>query len=428
MQFARAMNSSERQQDETQHGLSSSEAQLRLARDGYNELPSAIRRDTLVIALSVALEPMFLLLIASAVVYFILGDVRESLVLSLSVIIIFAITIFQERKTERALDALRDLSSPRALVIRDGKEHRIAGRDVVCDDIIILTEGDRVPADAVILSCNDLRIDEALLTGESMPVRKAAWDGVQQLSRPGGDDLPFVFSGTMLVQGRGIARVTATGNRTELGKIGKALQSVEADETFLQKKSAVMIRNFAVIGLALCALAVVLYGSTRGDWLQGVLAGTALAMSLLPEEIPVVLTVFLAIGAWRMSQKNVLTRRMPAIEALGAATVLCVDKTGTLTLNRMSVRQLFAGNEAFELNEGAELALPARFHELVRFAVLASETHPFDPMEKAFMALGERYLDMTQKDGRWTLVQEYSITRACSRCRMFGKLRTALNS
>ena len=404
------MNSSERQQDETQHGLSSAEAQLRLARDGYNELPSARRRNTLAIALSVGREPMFLLLIASAVVYFILGDVRESLVLSLSVIIIFAITIFQERKTERALDALRDLSSPRALVIRDGKEQRIAGRDVVCDDIIILTEGDRVPADAVILSCNDLRVDESLLTGESMPVRKAAWDGVRQLSRPGGDDLPFVFSGTMLVQGRGVARVTATGLRTELGKIGKALQSVEADETFLQKKSAVMIRNFAAIGLALCVLAVVLYGFTRGDWLQGILAGAALAMSLLPEEIPVVLTVFLAIGAWRMSQKNVLTRRMPAIEALGAATVLCVDKTGTLTLNRMSVRQLFAENEAFELHEGTEHALPARFHELVRFAVLASETHPFDPMEKAFMALGERYLDMTERNNNWTLVHEYSIT------------------
>jgi Ca2+-transporting ATPase len=410
MQFARAMNSSERQQDETQHGLSSAEARLRLARDGYNELPSAIRRNTLAIALSVAREPMFLLLIASAVVYFILGDVYESLVLSLSVIIIFTITIFQERKTERALDALRDLSSPRALVIRDGEEQRIAGREVVCDDVVILTEGDRVPADAVILSCNDLRVDESLLTGESMPVRKAAWDSMQPLSRPGGDDLPFVFSGTMLVQGRGVARVTATGIRTELGKIGKALQSVEADETFLQKKSAVMIRTFAAIGLTLCALAVGLYGFTRGDWLQGVLAGAALAMSLLPEEIPVVLTVFLAIGAWRMSQKNVLTRRMPAIEALGATTVLCVDKTGTLTLNRMSVRGLFAENDVFELTEGAERELPARFQELVRFAVLASETHPFDPMEKAFMALGDRYLDPTQGNDNWVLVHEYSIT------------------
>ena len=390
-------------------GLSSEDVRERLARDGYNELPSAARHGTLAIALSVAREPMFSLLIVSAIIYLILGDIREALILSLSLIVIFSITIFQERKTERALEALRDLSSPRALVIRDGEEKRIAGREVVCDDMVILTEGDRVPADAVILSCNDLMVDESLLTGESVPVRKLAWDGAQQLTRAGGDDLPFVFSGTMLVQGRGIARVTATGPRTELGKIGKALQAVEADETFLQKKSAVMIRNFAVVGLALCALAVVLYGLSRDNWMQGFLVGIALAMSLLPEEIPVVLTVFLAIGAWRMSQKNVLTRRMPAIEALGAATVLCVDKTGTLTLNRMSVRQLYAGGEYYEVNDAQYRSLPQRFHELVRFAVLASETDPFDPMERAFIALGRRVLDGAENNENWTLVHEYSI-------------------
>ena len=404
------MNLSEQQREEWLHGLSQNEARQRLAQDGYNELLAANPRNTLEIALSVAREPMFVLLIVSAVIYVVLGDLRESLVLSLSLIIIFAITLFQERKTERALDALRDLSSPRALVIRDGKEQRIAGREVVRDDIVILTEGDRIPADAVILSCNDLKVDESLLTGESVPVRKAVWDGVRQLTRPGGDDLPFVFSGTMLVQGRGVARVTATGTRAELGQIGKALQSIEADETFLQKRSAVMIRIFAAIGLTFCALTVLLYGLTRGNWIQGFLAGVALAMSLLPEEIPVVLTVFLAIGAWRMSRRNVLTRRVPAIEALGAATVLCTDKTGTLTLNRMSVRSLFAGSEIFEMNGRDERALPPRFHELVRFAVLASETDPFDPMEKAFIALGKRYLGDAEKNDDWTLVHEYSIT------------------
>jgi Ca2+-transporting ATPase len=391
-------------------GLSDEEARKRLARDGFNELPSATRRGTFAIVLNVLREPMFSLLVASAVIYLILGDTREALVLLLSLIVIFTITIFQERKTERALEALRDLSSPRALVIRDGEEKRIAGREVVCDDTVILTEGDRVPADALILSCNDLKVDESLLTGESAPVRKIAWDGAQQPTRPGGDDLPFVFSGTMLVQGRGIARVTATGARTELGKIGKALQAVETDETFLHKKSTVMIRNFAAVGLGLCALAVALYGLTRGSWVQGILVGVALAMSLLPEEIPVVLTVFLAIGAWRMSQKHVLTRRMPAIEALGAATVLCVDKTGTLTLNRMSVNQLFADGEFYDIDETDHHVLPRRFHDLVRFAVLASETDPFDPMEKAFMALGERFLDGTEKNKDWTLVHEYSLT------------------
>jgi Ca2+-transporting ATPase len=393
------------------HGLSGEEAQKRLVRDGYNELPSATRRGALAIALGVAREPMFLLLIGSAVIYLILGDVREAMVLSLSLIVIFTITIFQERKTERALEALRDFSSPRALVIRDGEEKRIAGREVVRDDILILTEGDRVPADAVVLSCNDLIVDESLLTGESVPVRKIAWDGARKLTRPGGDDLPFLYSGTMLVQGRGIARVLGTGLNTEIGKIGKALHSLEPDETFLQKRSVTMIRSFAAIGLSLCVVVIVLYGLTRGDWIGGFLAGIALAMSLLPEEIPVVLTVFLALGAWRMSLRRVLTRRIPAIEALGSATVLCVDKTGTLTLNRMSVSQLFADGEFHEIDEADRRALPGRFRELVRFAALASETDPFDPMEKAIKALGDRSLDEPERNKDWALVHEYSISR-----------------
>src|SRR6266496_916141 len=390
-------------------GLSSAEARSRLDQEGYNELPSTRQRSTFAIAVEVAREPMFLLLIVSVAIYLGLGDLREALVLSLSLFVIFGITIFQERKTERALEALRDLSSPRALVIRDGEQQRIAGREVARGDILILTEGDRVPADAVLLACNDLMVDESLLTGESVPVRKVVLNHTQKITRPGGDDLPFVYSGTMLVQGRGVARVLATGVNTEIGKIGKALQALEPDETFLQKRSAIMIRTFASVGLSLCVVVIVLYGATRGNWMGGFLAGIALAMSLLPEEIPVVLTVFLAIGAWRMSQRRVLTRRMPAIEALGSATVLCVDKTGTLTLNRMSVSRLYAGGEYYEVDEISHRQLPGRFHELVRFAVLASETDPFDPMEKAFAALGKRFLDDAEKNQNWTLVHEYSI-------------------
>ena len=395
---------------ETFYGLSSAEADARLREDGYNELYSSTRRRTIEIALNVVREPMFLLLIVAAVIYLTLGDVREALVLAFWIVVIMGITIFQERKTERALEALRDLSSPRALVIRDGEQQRIAGRDVVRDDHLIITEGDRVPADAVLLSCNDLMVDESLLTGESVPVRKAAWNGVQAITRPGGDDLPFVFAGTMLVQGRGVARVVATGPRTEMGRIGKALESVETDETYLQKKSGNLIRNFAVVGLTVCALAVVLYGLTRGSWINGFLAGVALAMALLPEEIPVVLTIFLALGAWRMSQKRVLTRRMPAIEALGSATVLCADKTGTLTLNRMTVKRLCVGADSYDLDAQAEQPLPQKFHRLVRYAVLASETDPFDPMEKAFKALGDRHLDHGARFENWTLAHEYSIS------------------
>ncbi|HJX10593.1 MAG TPA: cation-translocating P-type ATPase, partial [Candidatus Binatia bacterium] len=355
-------------------------------------------------------EPMFLLLIAAALIYLALGDVREALILAFWIVVIIGITIFQERKTERALEALRDLSSPRALVIRDGDEKRIAGREVVRDDCLIITEGDRVPADALLLSCNDLMVDESLLTGESVPVRKAVWDGVQQVTRPGGDDLPFVFAGTMLVQGRGVARVVATGARTEMGHIGKALQAVETDETYLQRKSGNLIRNFATVGLSVCALVVALYGLTRESWINGFLVGIALAMALLPEEIPVVLTIFLALGAWRMSQRNVLTRRMPAIESLGAATILCADKTGTLTLNRMTVKRLCVGADDYDVDSQTDQPLPQKFHRLVRYSVLASETDPFDPMEKAFKALGDRFLDHGARFENWTLAHEYSIS------------------
>jgi len=393
----------------TPTGLSSAEARSRLDQEGYNELPSTRQRSTFAIAVEVAREPMFLLLIASVAIYVGLGDLREALVLSLSLFVIFGITIFQERKTERALEALRDLSSPRALVIRDG-EQRIAGREVARGDILILTEGDRVPADAVLLACNDLMVDESLLTGESVPVRKVVLNHTQKITRPGGDDLPFVYSGTMLVQGRGVARVLATGVNTEIGKIGKALQALEPDETFLQKRSAIMIRTFAAVGLSLCVVVIVLYGATRGNWMGGFLAGIALAMSLLPEEIPVVLTVFLAIGAWRMSQRRVLTRRMPAIEALGSATVLCVDKTGTLTLNRMSVSRLYAGGEFYDVEGIHDRLLPQRFHELILFSILASEPDPYDPMEKAFKELGDHYLTSLENGKDWRLVHEYSLS------------------
>lgn len=391
-------------------GLSSAEARVRLEQEGYNELPSTRQRSTFAIAVEVAREPMFLLLIVSVAIYLGLGDLREALVLSLSLFVIFGITIFQERKTERALEALRDLSSPRALVIRDGEQQRIAGREVARGDILILTEGDRVPADAVLLACNDLMVDESLLTGESVPVRKVVLNHTQKITRPGGDDLPFVYSGTMLVQGRGVARVLATGVNTEIGKIGKALQALEPDETFLQKRSAIMIRTFAAVGLSLCVVVIVLYGATRGNWMGGFLAGIALAMSLLPEEIPVVLTVFLAIGAWRMSQRRVLTRRMPAIEALGSATVLCVDKTGTLTLNRMSVSRLYAGGEFYDVEGIHDRLLPQRFHELILFSILASEPDPYDPMEKAFKELGDHYLTSLENGKDWRLVHEYSLS------------------
>jgi len=392
-------------------GLSSSEAGAKLTKEGYNELPSTKRRSMAAITFEVLSEPMFLLLVAGGVIYFVLGDISDALMLLGFVFVVMSITIYQERKTERALEALRDLSSPRALVIRDGEQKRVAGREVVSGDVLLLYEGDRVPADAEVLWCTNLTVDESLLTGESVPVRKAICEGDNaSIARPGGDDMPFVYSGTLAVQGQAVARVVATGLKTEIGRIGKALQTLEPEATFLQKETGRLVRMLAVVGLTLCTVVVAVYGFTRGDWLHGLLAGLTMAMATLPEEFPVVLTIFLALGAWRISQKRVLTRRIPAVESLGSATVLCVDKTGTLTLNRMSVRAVCVDGECIHTEGSAQL--PERFHELVEFGILASQKDPFDPMDKALKEIGKRALSRTEHlHDDWLLVQEYPLSR-----------------
>ena len=391
-------------------GLPAAEARRRLAQDGYNELPSARPRSGLAIALGVVREPMFLLLLAAAAIYLVLGDLREALVLAASVLVMIGITFVQERKTERALEALRELSSPRALVIRGGATQRIAGRELVRGDIVMLKEGDRVPADAIVRSCNDLMADESLLTGESLTVRKRPAVAGDTVAAPGGDDLPYVFSGTLLTQGSGIAEVLATGPRTEIGRIGKALQTLPTEASPIQIETRRAVLIFAAIGLGLCLLVVILYGLLRGDWLQGLLAGVTLAMAILPEEFPVVLTVFLALGALRISRQGVLTRRAPAIEALGATTVLCVDKTGTLTENRMAVRKLDVDGEMLDVDDKTDAHLADRFHDLVIYSVLASEVDPFDPMEKAFHDFGHRTLDHELKQhAAWTIAAEYPL-------------------
>ncbi|MGC9445076.1 MAG: cation-translocating P-type ATPase [Candidatus Methanospirareceae archaeon] len=392
-------------------GLSGKDAAEKIRKDGYNELPSTKKRGVLAIAFEVVREPMFVLLLASGTLYLFLGDLEEGLMLLGFVFVIMGITFYQERKTERALEALRDLSSPRALVIRDGKERRIPGREVVVGDILVVSEGDRVSADAVILSSSHLSADESLLTGESAPVRKLQWDGVKEMTNPGGEDLPFIYSGTLVVEGQGIAKVLATGMQTEMGKIGKALQALETEDTVLQQETRKLVRNFAVLGFFLCVAVVIAYGVTRDNWVNGLLAGITLAMAILPEEFPVVLTIFLALGAWRLSQHNVLARRIPAVETLGAASVLCVDKTGTLTMNRMSVRQLIVNGTICDVKQ-EEPTLPEAFHELVEFGILASKKDPFDPMEKALLHLKDTALVKTEHVHEdWTLVQEYPLSK-----------------
>eukprot|EP01136_Pigoraptor_vietnamica_P033843 Opistho-1_new@97127 len=326
-------------------GLTSIEARQRLSQQGPNELPATAQRGAWGLLRDVVLEPMFLLLVACGAIYLALGDRHEALMLLGFVLVVIGITYVQKRRSEQSLEALRDLSSPRALVIRDGQAVRIAGRELVVGDTVLLAEGDRVPADLQLIEASNLTIDESLLTGESVPVLKQTNEVVAA-----GDPDPRsqALSGTLVTQGIGKGIVLATGARSALGRIGSSLKSIATETTPVQRETQRIVTWVAASGLSLAAVLALAWGMSRGDWLHGLLAGLTLAMAILPEELPVVLTIFLGLGAWRLAREKVLTRSMPAVELLGATTVLCVDKTGTLTMNRMAVRKLWsAGRQQY---------------------------------------------------------------------------------
>jgi len=407
-------------------GLTPVQVAQRRLQDGPNVLPGDEQRTLWAILKETLHEPMFMLLLVAGSLYLVLGDLQEGIILFGFVLVVMALTLYQEGKTERAMAALRDLTSPRALVLRGGQQVRIAGAEVVRGDLLVLSEGDRIAADAMLIAGSDVQVDESLLTGEAVPVSKLAdASAVTTSARPGGDHLPFLYSGTLLVKGHGMARVTATGARSEIGRIGTALETLTSEPSPLKKQTARLVKVLAGIAFGASLFLVVAYGLMRGDWLAALLAGIALAMALLPQEFTVVLTVLPALGAWRLSKEKVLTRRIASIETLGATSVLCVDKTGTLTENRMTVAELYAQSagdstcQSLTIDYAATSDLPETFHALVEYSILASVADPFDPMEKAFHRLGEHYLKNTEHLHRdWTLLQEYGLTpelRAMSR-------------
>lgn len=362
-----------------ENGLSSAEAAQRLQQFGPNALPNPDQRNLPRIAMDVARQPMFALLLSGALVYLLLGEPLDALILGIFASLSVSIGIIQESRSEKVLQSLRNLASPRALVWRDGSHMRIAGREVVPGDLLILAEGDRVAADAQLLQADDLLADESLLTGESVPVRKRPSLTGDRPTAPGGEDQPFVFAGTLVARGGGLARVFATGTHTEMGQIGQALTSITMEQPRLQRQLRWLLRDFALAGFAVAGLVILLLGLSRGSWLQAALAGIAVGMSVLPEEIPLILAVFMAMGAWRISRAGVLTRRASAIETLGAATVLCTDKTGTLTENRMRLVAIAAGGELWR--HGAPLN--GRMEDILHAALAASAPIPTDPMDRA---------------------------------------------
>jgi Ca2+-transporting ATPase len=301
------------------------------------------------------------------------------------------------------------------LVLRDGQTRRIPGSEVVPGDFLIVAEGDRVPADVLLRRGTNVSTDESLLTGESVPVRKKPSQQARQVERPGGDDLPCLFSGTLVTAGQGLCEVMSTGMQTELGRIGKALQQIAPDTTSLQVETGRIVRTLALVGLAACLIVIVIYALTRGGtlqvWKDGLLAGIAMAMAILPEEFPVILTVFLASGAWRLSKDRVLTRRMPAIETLGAATVLCVDKTGTLTENRMTLSRVVAGEQVMRVADQAA-PWPEVCRAVLETAVLASRADPFDPMERALhAAVAQGAVPASSTARSMVLLREYPLSQ-----------------
>ncbi len=395
------------------NGLTDEEAFDLLKKNGLNELPSSARRNIFKILLDIFKEPMFLLLLGGGLIYLILGDWREALLLLFFVLVVISITLVQENKAEQALDALRNLSSPRALVIRQGVQKRIPGREVVSGDLMIIHEGDRVPADAVLIWGFNIMADESLLTGESVAVRKSTTETEAIIrQKPGGDNLPFLYSGTLIVGGQGVAKVIATGLQSEIGKIGLTLQGIKQEDTALQQQIKKLVKTVFIAALALCFLIIIIFGFFRGGWLEGILYGITLAMAILPEEFPMVLAIFLAMGAWRLSQKKILTRQLNAVETLGSATILCVDKTGTLTHNIMAVQKLISGEEEIDLKENIERGVAEKYQPVIEYAIMAGKRHPFDPMEKAIENLGKtvfQYKNYLHDD--WILVREYSLSK-----------------
>lgn len=389
--------------DERLQGLSEDEARRRLRQHGPNEIEDRERSGLLDTLRGAAREPMFLLLLVAAVIYLVLGDLGEGLLLAFFALVSVGLVIVQARRSEHALDALRDLSAPQVRVLRGGQTRRLPARELVPGDLFLVAEGERVAADGTVREAGALSVDESLLTGESVPVHKQAG--------PGEDDGQRVFASTLAVSGHAVIEVTATGCATRVGRIGASLADIESAPTPLQRHLRHLVRVFGWGALASSLALLAWYGLTRGDWMRGLLSAVALGMAMLPEEFPMALAVFLALGAWRLARIQVLARQPAVIEALGSATVLCVDKTGTLTENRMRLRRLVTPQADVTVQPGE--ALPEAVHHLLAFAMLASRRGGADPMDRALLGHGDAALaDTGHLHPAWTLTREYPISPA----------------
>lgn len=374
-------------------GLTTNEVLQSRALSGRNEMDSE-KNGTLTLVLDLVREPMILLLLASAAIYFFSGQTGDAIFMLAGIVFVAGISLYQQSRSENALATLRSLNQPVCKVIREGKTIHIPKEEVVVGDCMVVEEGGAVPADGVVLQSNDFSVNESILTGESLPVEK---DG--DVTRN------LVFQGTTVVRGLAICRVSAVGKQTALGQIGQRLKTIKKDETPLQKQIGSFVKKMAAVGLAIFLLMLVINYLRTSDLVASLLQALTLAMSILPEEIPVAFTTFMALGAWRLMKRGVIVRSVSTVETLGSATVICVDKTGTITENQMSLSRVFSmspGKIVEAGNPGPEEV------DVITYGMWSSEPIPFDPME---VALHEAYSRFAVSDQRsaFRMVHEYPL-------------------
>jgi Ca2+-transporting ATPase len=377
-----------------ERGLTAAEARGRLARYGPNRLVARDRAAWLEDIASLVLDPMAIMLLVAAGVYFALGDRRDAVVMLVALVPVVGVDVFLEARSRSALKKLAHEVAPHARVIRDGRETTVDTVELVPGDLLALDEGEFVHADGVVRTASNLAIDESSLTGESEP----------QLKRPappggghGGAPDAVFYAGSTVVAGHGLGEIAATGRRTRFGEIARLVAEADTSQTPLQRRVGRLVKKLAVVAGAV-AVAVIGLGLSRGlGWGQSLLGGISIAMSAAPEEFPLVFTLFLSVGAWRLTRRGVLVRRLASVETLGSTTVICTDKTGTLT------QGLFVLDQVVPFGAAA-------VRDVLEAAVLASEVPPTDPMEKAIRSYGGAHgVEVEALLARWRLVRDHDF-------------------
>ena len=376
-------------------GLSNDEVLQSRTKNGVNSIVHQDNNNFFTSLIEMVKEPMFLLLLTATSIYFITGDFGNGIFMAVAIILVSTISLYQESKSRNAIEALKKLSQPKSKVIRNSEIIEIPSEEIVLGDFIQTEEGTFIPADAIIIKSNDFSINESVLTGESLAVLKNETSENNQ-----------VYLGTIVTSGLAICEVTAIGNQTQLGKIGKSLETIIEEKTPLQIQIGNFVKKMSFVGLAIFGVVWIINYYNSKDVLDSLLKALTLAMSIIPEEIPVAFTTFMALGAWRLMNMGIIVKQTKTVETLGSATVICTDKTGTITENKMSLAQWYT----FSSNEisNPKKHLNNDELEVVTLSMWASEPIPFDAME---IALHEAYskLDIPDERPNFKLIHEYPL-------------------